>query len=444
MPITPPHQKDTRDICADISVTFSGTGQITQAIINDFDLCASTTTIIIEGYSSIGQRAFYNRTSLTSIIIPNSVTSIGQNAFLESGVTTVSIANGQVISGTTFVSPATNVSFFGRPVTTILAGTFNGTGELTQEIVNAGLGSATTVIIEGYSSIGPHAFQGSTSLTSVTIGNSVQTISTGAFFGCNKLTSVTIPNSVLTIDTRAFFGCNKLTSVTIPASVTTFVDGDTFQGCSKLQSITVYKNNANYSSLDGVLFNKDKTTLVSFPGGRVGSYTIPNSVLRIGSYAFAEAILTSVIIPNSVTNIGTSAFLESGVTTVSIANGQVISGTTFVSPATNVTFFGRSVVVNWPHDAPVITNVSYIQDFSRVSFTQNNNGLGLDITGYSYSIDNGQTYTNTNVTSSPLLIPGLRKGVTHEIILKAKNGLDSSPSSVYKFTYYVKFGKTPQ
>jgi hypothetical protein len=99
---------------------------------------------------------------------------------------------------------------------------------------------------------------------------------------------------------------------------------------------------------------------------------------------------------------------------------------------------------NSTQPTPAITNVSYDSGSTNVYFTQNTNPNSLPITGYSYSIDNGQTYTSTNITSSPLNIPGLKKGITNKIILKAINGLDSEPSIVYNFTYYVKFGKTLQ
>ena len=162
--------------------------------------------------------------------------------------------------------------------------TFSGTGELSG--ATADLSGATIAIIEGYTTIGD-----------------------GAFKNASGLTSITIPEGVTSIGESAFQNATSLTSVNIPASVTTFVNGDTFQGCSKLQSITVDQNNENYSSsLDGVLFNKSQTVLVSFPGGKTGSYIIPESVNSIFDWAFAEVRLSSVTILSSVTSIGAYAF----------------------------------------------------------------------------------------------------------------------------------------
>ena len=103
-----------------------------------------------------------------------------------------------------------------------------------------------------------------------------------------------------------------------------------------------------------------------------------------------------------------------------------------------------SVVTNPPQPAPVITNVSYSSGLTKVYFTQGTNQYSSSITKYSYSVDNGLTYSETNVTTSPLHITGLKPRVENRIIIKAYNGLDSDPSNTYSFTYYMKVGKTPQ
>jgi len=184
----------------------------------------------------------------------------------------------------------------------------------------------SVTIGNGVTCIGDCAFYDCSGLTSVTIPNSVTSIRDEAFAWCESLTSVTIPNRVTSIGEWAFAGCSALTSVTIPNSVTSI--GAAFCYCEGLTEIKVEKDNPNYCSVDGVLFNKTKTMLVQYLYEKKGPYTIPNSVTSIGSYAFCGCSgLTGVTIPNSVTGIEDWAFYDcSGLTSVTIPNSVTIIG----------------------------------------------------------------------------------------------------------------------
>ena len=120
--------------------------------------------------------------------------------------------------------------------------------------------------------------------------------------------NITIPNSVTKIGRRAFAECVFLSGITISDSVVQ-IDAEVFDGCISLKSINVSESNKNYKSVDGILFSKDMSKIVAYPGGMGDEYVIPNSVTEICGGAFMGCInLTSITIPDSVTKIDSSAF----------------------------------------------------------------------------------------------------------------------------------------
>ena len=149
------------------------------------------------------------------------------------------------------------------------------------------------------SRIGDGAFKESlshSSLTSITIPNSVTSIGAWAFYGCKLLSAVTLPNNLTSIGSNAFSNCKSLTSIVIPEGVTSIGD-DAFSSCSSLTSVTI-PNSVTSIESDAFSWCSSLT-----------SVTIPNSVTSIGNYAFSHcSSLTSVTIPNSVTSIGEKAF----------------------------------------------------------------------------------------------------------------------------------------
>ena len=183
--------------------------------------------------------------------------------------------------------------------------------ELIDNWVFEGCTGLTSVAIPAsVKSIGSSAFRDCTGLTSISIPASVITIGSGAFGGCTGLTSVAIPDSVTEIGYVAFDGCTGLISVTIPASVIEIGEA-AFCECSSLTSIEVHHDNPEYTSENGVLFNKDKSELIVFPAGRQGDYVIPDSVVKIRDWAFSDcAGLTSVTIPDSVKEIEEGTFVN--------------------------------------------------------------------------------------------------------------------------------------
>jgi BspA type Leucine rich repeat region (6 copies) len=257
-----------------------------------------TSVYIPDSVRSIGVYAFINCTGLTSVTIPNNVTSIGDGAFYGcTGLISITIPDSVTSIGSGAFSTCTSLSNvnIGNSVTSIGDGAFYGcTGLISITIPN------------NVTSIGGSAFYGCTGLTgTLTIPNNVTSIGGSAFYGCTGLTgALTIPNSVTSIGRGAFQKCSGLTgTLTIPNSVTS-IGESSFAECTGLTEIFVHPDNPNYSSEDGVLYDKLKTNLISFPAGKAGAYIIPSSVTTIGGWAFYYcASLTSVTIPESVTSI---------------------------------------------------------------------------------------------------------------------------------------------
>ena len=140
-------------------------------------------------------------------------------------------------------------------------------------------------------------------------GKSVTSIGSSVFRGCKRLSSITIPNSVTSIDSFAFRDCASLKSITIPNSVTS-IYYDAFRGCTSLTAINVANRNQNYVSVNGVLYDKDKTVIIRYPAGKKDkSYSILDGVTGICAYAFEDcANLESITLPDSVTLMGLSVF----------------------------------------------------------------------------------------------------------------------------------------
>jgi hypothetical protein len=268
-----------------------------------FSWCASLTNISIpNSVTGIGGDAFMSCTSLTSVMIGNSVTSIGYRAFMScTSLTSVTIPNSVTSIGDMAFSSCSSLSVITVGVLNSFYSSFDGV------LFNK---SQTTLIQCPEGKAG-----------SYTVPNSVTSIGDMAFSSCSSLASVTIPGSVTSIGYEAFAGCSNLASVTIPNSVIS-IGSSAFAGCWSLTAITVGALNFNYSSLDGVLFNKSQTALIQCPGAIAGSYAVPHTVTSIGDFAFAScANLTSITIPNSVTAIGTWAFVYcTNLTSVKLSN----------------------------------------------------------------------------------------------------------------------------
>ena len=264
-----------------------------------FDGCSSLSSIAIsDSITSISAWTFDGCSSLRSLVIPDSVTSIGNEAFRGCS------------SLCSLVIPDS--------VTSIGDGAFDGCSSL-----------RSLVIPDCVTSIRDGAFDGCKSLRSLVIPDSVTSIGDGAFSSCSSLRSLVIPDSVTSIGDGAFSSCSSLRSLVIPGSVTSIGDG-AFSSCSSLRSLVIpdsvvnIKGNpfchwkgkleclsASFIYEDNVLFNMDKSKLISFRNQEAKSFIIPDGVKSIGNRAFDYCYsLISISIPNSVTSIGDESFID--------------------------------------------------------------------------------------------------------------------------------------
>jgi len=288
------------------TVTYNGTSYNVTAIGDSaFHYCASLDGVNIpNSVVSIGDSAFYDCRGLDAITIPSFVTSIGNNAFYDCfNVSSITIPSSLISIGNGAFNQCSKITSITIPNTITSIG--NDVFSFCTRLTSVTIPSSVT-------SIGNNAFYNCSALTSVTIPSSVTSIGSWTFGWCEGLTSVNIPNSITSIGGYAFYNCNVLTNISIPNSVT-FIGPKALASCLKLSSITVDSNNSNYSSPDGVLFNKALTTLIQYPAGKSNtSYIIPSTVTSIGDNAFDQIVaLLSVTIPNSISSIGTEAFYYS-------------------------------------------------------------------------------------------------------------------------------------
>ena len=166
--------------------------------------------------------------------------------------------------------------------------------------------NGTYSIKEGVRIICDNAFSGCRSLTGIVIPESVISIGDGAFFFCRFLSGIIIPNSVASIGDSAFEGCSSLEYISLPKSVICLNGNPFFNWNGKLDCLS-----PNFIYEDDVLFNKDKSKIISFRNQAVKSYIIPSSVNSIGDWAFGNCrSLTDIVIPDSVTSIGESVFSD--------------------------------------------------------------------------------------------------------------------------------------
>ena len=304
-----------------------------------------------DSVTNIGVYAFFGSSNLTSVALSTDVNNIGNYAFYD-------------CLGLTAITVDTN-NFSYSSVAGVLFDKSQDT------LIQYPVGNAATsyAMPNTVTNIGMEAFYGCPNLTSITIGTNVAIIGSAAFEHCPALASITFPDSVTVIGGDAFAECAGLTNITIGTGVTNILC-QAFLGCPSVTSIAVAAGNPAFSSVGGVLFNKNQSTLVLYPAGSSGtSYAIPDTVTNIVGNAFMDAYdLASITLDTNVQSIGDSAFQQCyGLTSITIPNSVTNLGFSTFYYCFNLT----NVVIGSGLTSVGFQDFSYCFSLAKVYFTSN-------------------------------------------------------------------------
>ncbi len=216
--------------------------------------------------------------------------------------------------------------------------------------VFAGCPKLKTVVLSSKTNkISTNAFFNCSGLENFNIPVAVTIIDTQAFYGCSALTGLILPDKLIEIKNNAFSGCSKLELMQLPKFVTTVGEG-AFSGCTSLSRINVSEENSAFSSVDGVLMNKSKTSVLCYPYAKTGVYNVLQGITEIGQGAFGGCNnLSGIVFPQGLTNIKDSAFVNCmGLTRVEFPDSLTNIGNYAFFNCANLSFakfFGNAPVV---------------------------------------------------------------------------------------------------
>jgi len=221
---------------------------------------------IPEGYTSIGKKAFQNCFRLAEIQLPESLISIGELAFSECGFKKIKLPEG---------------------LTSIGERAFYKCGLLTE-----------IKLPESLTSIEERTFQDCEMLTEIRLPENLNSIGEYAFFNCARLINIILPKKLISIGEYAFSFCTELAEIKLPESLNS-IGMYAFSFCSKLTNIIIDENNPVFLSINGIMFDKNMTTLMWFPDGKKKKYSVPDGIIVIDFGAFYNCKLTGIYFPKS-------------------------------------------------------------------------------------------------------------------------------------------------
>ena len=228
--------------------------------------------------TKVGRSSFQGSKNIKNLVIPGNVTDVSKKAFANcSNLETVKLPdNFQEISDYAF-SGCKNLKSINFP--------------------------ATLKFVDR------NAFYNCSSLSEINLNDGLKAIVTGAFKGCKGLTSLNIPDSTTSIYENSFYNCTNLSEVTISKGLNK-IGKDAFYGCKNLRKFNVSKDNKTFSSVRGMLYNKNGDKLILFPSSKATSYNLPNSTKYIDKYAFKNSVIQKISFPSTLKSIGDEAFAD--------------------------------------------------------------------------------------------------------------------------------------
>ncbi len=234
----------------------------------------------IDGYpvKSIAYNAFTNNTNIKSVVLPDNLEYVSADAF----------------TGTGFYNDKSNWSkgilYIGNY---LLCADKNISGDVN---IDAG----TKMICE-------YAFYGCSKITTINMPQSVERIMSGVFSNCTKLKNIVFPDGITELYSELFYNCTSLESITLPKNIIEF-SPYVFYGCSAIKNVYIADGNDNYCSIDGVVYDSNKSEIIYYPSGRNGTAVVNSGVTRIASNAFMFSNIEKISIPVSLTYIAEGAF----------------------------------------------------------------------------------------------------------------------------------------
>lgn len=322
---------------------FSGCEDLTTVVIPDsvqrlgthaFEACTGLKSVVLpSSLCAIESCTFSNCSSLERMDLPASVTKIEYCAFehctalreIKTAATAAIALDEAAFQNCPSLADENGFTIVGRVL-------LRYTGEGGDVVIPEGVEEIAANTFREGSDYNRHHYRSTESLHSISLPASLKVIGGNAFAGCRALQSIRIPDSVTTLHGNAFGQCSKLTQIDIGKGITELPDYTfhecsalrrvaiskqiehigkyVFHGCKSLAAVDVDEANPHYTSVDGLLFSKDKTELILFPGGKqLKEYVIPDHVRKIATEAFIDCMaLTKIVIPETVAHIGDTVF----------------------------------------------------------------------------------------------------------------------------------------